>query len=258
MKNSLTKMNSLGLMVIFLFLLHQIKNEKTFLGLHSFTNSLQSINETLSNRFLLIKAKYRLINKEIQQLNEIIKGQEITLEDKYSERKNIKDINNNYNNYTLLSGNEKNFVTFPKIIKSYKKQVSLDNSNDSPIIEKKNETSEKNNKKCTNKHNKLLKINNTLTSILRNISEEQLSKHDRAENIIIISNAINQVNKIRSDLSKFHEKLNKREKIGCPIYKKIMELYQSNMHLSSTIVGEIQNIVRKNNFNINFLLLSNK
>ena len=67
-----------------------------------------------------------------------------------------------------------------------------------------------------------------------------------------------EVNKIRSDLSKLHEKLNKMEKLGCPIYQQSKELYQSNMHLSNIIIGEIQNIIRKNNYNINFLLLSIK
>lgn len=250
MKKSLTMVNSLGLMVIFLFLLHQIKNEKMFLRLNSFTDS-QSINGNLSNCFLLFKAIYRLINKEIQQLNEIIKRQEIILKDKYSERQNINNSNNHSNNTSLISGNEKIFVTLPKIIKSHKKQMFLDRNN---VLQK----IEKNNKKCTNNYNKLLKINNTLTSILSNISEDQLIKHDKGENIIIISTIINQINKIRSDLSKLHEKLNKIEKLECPMYKQIMELYQINMSLLNIIVGEIQKLVRKNNFNINFLLLSNK
>ena len=258
MKNSLTMVNSLGLMVIFLFFLHQIKTEKLFLRLHSFTDSLRSINDTLSNCFILFKAKYRLINTEIQKLGEIIKREEIILEDKYSERQNIINSNSNTNKTNVFLGDEKVLTNLPNLIKTHKKQVSLGNNGDSKKFEKGNENIEKNNKKCMNKYNKFLKINNTLTSTLNNISEAQLNKHDKAENIIIISTIINQVNKIRSDLSKLHEKLNKMEKLGCPIYQQSKELYQSNMHLSNIIIGEIQNIIRKNNYNINFLLLSIK
>jgi hypothetical protein len=243
-----------------------VKANKVDTSSNNRTNSINTgqINITGSNATVLIEPKQISINIT---MNQNINNSETS--PNYTERE--KDISNNKTSLTLnfnhthqnktlnMSFNNINpGIDYTTIIYKISDPEERDVETISSLILQQTDPRVKENicKKCIDNSDFISDLNKEVSNIKKDLKEFTNGTNSKQELIIRFSDYINRVNLIKIDLYQLTNVVEILRKVECPNYELNNKKYQETLKNANQLIEVIQDSIRKQNLNVNFIVIT--